>query len=121
MITPAISVLSAVEGLGVATDVFEPFVVPITVVILILLFFVQSRGTAGIGSVFGPIMIVWFVTIALLGIPHIARNPIVLESLSPMHGITFLWDQGLTAFLVLGAVFLSVTGAEALYADMGHF
>jgi KUP system potassium uptake protein len=121
MITPAISVLSAVEGLGVATTVFEPFVVPITVVILIGLFFAQQRGTEGIGKVFGPIMIVWFVTIALLGVPHILRNPIVFGAINPWHGVTFLSHQGMSAFVTLGAVFLSVTGAEALYADMGHF
>ena len=121
MITPAISVLSAVEGLQVATDVFEPFVVPITVVILILLFLFQHRGTSGIGKVFGPIMIVWFVTIAIAGLPPIVSNPIVLSSLSPMHAVTFFDAHGLRAFLTLGAVFLAVTGAEALYADMGHF
>jgi KUP system potassium uptake protein len=121
MITPAISVLSAVEGLGVATNVFEPFVVPITVVILIGLFVMQHRGTGGIGAVFGPIMIVWFVTIALLGIPKIAANPIVLRAFNPLLGLSFLRQQGMTAFLTLGSVFLSVTGAEALYADMGHF
>jgi KUP system potassium uptake protein len=121
MITPAISVLSAVEGLGVATRVFEPFVVPITVVILILLFVMQHRGTGGIGAVFGPIMIVWFVTIALLGVPKIAANPIVLESFNPLLGLAFLRNQGMAAFLTMGSVFLSVTGAEALYADMGHF
>ena len=121
MITPAISVLSAVEGLGVATDVFEPFVVPITVVILIGLFVAQHRGMEGIGKVFGPIMIVWFTTIALLGVPHVLRSPIVLSAINPLHGASFLRHQGLSAFVTLGAVFLSVTGAEALYADMGHF
>ncbi|MFN7913850.1 MAG: potassium transporter Kup [Vicinamibacterales bacterium] len=121
MITPAISVLSAVEGLGVATHVFEPFVVPVTVLILLVLFFVQRRGTGGIGAVFGPVMILWFVTLAGLGIPHIAEHPIVLDAFDPFIGLRFLWNEGLTAFLTLGAVFLSVTGAEALYADMGHF
>jgi KUP system potassium uptake protein len=121
MITPAISVLSAVEGLGVATHVFEPFVVPITVAILIVLFIVQHRGTGGIGTVFGPIMILWFLTIALLGLPKIMANPLVLEAIDPLLGLAFLRHQGLAAFLTLGAVFLSVTGAEALYADMGHF
>jgi len=121
MITPAISVLSAVEGLGVATDVFEPFVVPITVVILILLFMAQRRGTAGIGKVFGPIMIVWFVAIAALGIPHVAHTPIVLASINPGHATGFVMAHRLGSFVTLGAVFLSVTGAEALYADMGHF
>ena len=121
MITPAISVLSAVEGLGVATNVFEPFVVPITVVILIVLFVMQHRGTGGIGAVFGPIMIVWFITIALLGLPKIVANPVVLRAFDPLLGLSFLAHQGLSAFLTLGSVFLSVTGAEALYADMGHF
>ncbi len=121
MITPAISVLSAVEGLGVATHVFEPFVVPITVVILIGLFLVQHRGTSGIGVVFGPVMILWFITLALLGIPGIVANPQVLWALDPVHGLLFLRHQGLPAFLTLGSVFLCVTGAEALYADMGHF
>ena len=121
MITPAISVLSAVEGLGVATHIFEPFVVPITVVILIGLFVMQHRGTGGLGAVFGPIMVLWFITLALLGIPKIVAHPVVLSSLNPLLGLSFLRHQGLTAFLTLGSVFLSVTGAEALYADMGHF
>jgi KUP system potassium uptake protein len=121
MITPAISVLSAVEGLGVATHVFEPFVVPITVTILVGLFLVQRRGTGGIGAIFGPIMIVWFLTIVALGVPHIIRNPSVLAAVNPLHGITFLRREGLGSLGTLGAVFLSVTGAEALYADMGHF
>jgi KUP system potassium uptake protein len=121
MITPAISVLSAVEGLGVATHVFEPFVVPITVAILVGLFVMQHRGTGGIGSIFGPVMILWFITIAGLGVPQIVQNPIVLRALDPLIGLSFLTHQGLAAFLTLGSVFLSVTGAEALYADMGHF
>jgi KUP system potassium uptake protein len=121
MITPAISVLSAVEGLGVATHVFEPFVVPITVTILVGLFLVQRRGTGGIGAIFGPIMIVWFLTLIALGVPHIIRNPSVLAAVNPLHGITFLRREGLESLGTLGAVFLSVTGAEALYADMGHF
>ena len=100
---------------------FEPFVVPITVVILILLFLFQHRGTSGIGKVFGPIMIVWFVTIAIAGLPPIFSKPIVLSSLSPVPAVTFFEAHGLRAFLTLGAVFLAVTGAEALYADMGHF
>ena len=99
MITPAISVLSAVEGLGVATHVFEPFVVPITVVILIALFLVQHRGTSGIGTIFGPIMIVWFLTIAALGLPHIVRNPVVLRaSQSGCTGSDFSRLHGLPAF-----------------------
>jgi KUP system potassium uptake protein len=121
MITPAISVLSAVEGLGVATHVFEPYVVPITVVILVGLFVVQRHGTAGIGTIFGPIMIVWFTLIALMALPWIGRQPIVLSSINPVHGLTLVRHHGLSSFLTLGSVFLSVTGAEALYADMGHF
>jgi KUP system potassium uptake protein len=121
MITPAISVLSAVEGLSIATHVFEPFIVPITVVILIALFLAQSRGTAGIGAVFGPIMVVWFLTIAGLGLPHILRNPQVLSAVNPWHAYEFFALHRFGAFVTLGAVFLSITGAEALYADMGHF
>jgi KUP system potassium uptake protein len=121
MITPAISVLSAVEGLTVATHAFEPFVVPITVAILIGLFLAQHRGTARIGNVFGPIMMVWFVVIAALGVRSILHEPRVLEALSPVYGIDFFREHGVRAFLTLGAVFLAVTGAEALYADMGHF
>jgi len=121
MITPAISVLSAVEGLGVATHVFEPFVVPATVAILVGLFFAQHRGTGGIGTVFGPIMILWFVVLALLGLPGVVAHPVVLEAIDPLRGLRFLYHEGLAAFLTLGSVFLSVTGAEALYADMGHF
>ena len=121
MITPAISVLSAVEGLEVATHVFEPFVIPITVVILVALFFVQRRGTGGIGAIFGPIMIVWFITLIALGLPHIIANPSVLASVNPVHGISLIRREGFGSLGTLGAVFLSVTGAEALYADMGHF
>jgi len=121
MITPAISVLSAIEGLSVATRVFEPIVVPITVGILIGLFLVQSRGTGGIGAVFGPIMAVWFVTISALGLPPIVQNPGVLAALNPWHALAFFVEHQLGAFLTLGSVFLAITGAEALYADMGHF
>jgi KUP system potassium uptake protein len=121
MITPAISVLSAVEGLGVATHAFEPFIVPITVAILIVLFVVQHRGTAGVGRVFGPVMVVWFVVIAALGAGAVMRDPHILVGLSPVYGVEFFTAHGLRAFLTLGAVFLAVTGAEALYADMGHF
>jgi KUP system potassium uptake protein len=121
MITPAISVLSAVEGLGIATELFEPFVVPTTVAILVGLFFVQNRGTGGIGAVFGPVMTVWFVTIAAIALPKVVANPVVFEALNPLKAAAFLRDHGGEAFLVLGSVFLAVTGAEALYADMGHF
>jgi KUP system potassium uptake protein len=121
MITPAISVLGAVEGLTVATHVFEPYIVPITVAILVGLFLIQSRGTSRVGAMFGPVMIVWFVTLALLGIPWIVTNPSVLAAFNPLLGLQFLTRNGWHGFVVLGSVFLVVTGGEALYADMGHF
>ncbi|MCC6850027.1 MAG: potassium transporter Kup [Deltaproteobacteria bacterium] len=121
VITPAISVLSAVEGLEVGAPSLEPFVVPITVIILIGLFFVQRRGTAGVGAVFGPATLVWFVSIAAAGAPWIAREPSVLLALDPSHAASFLFTHGYHGFLVLGAVVLCITGGEALYADMGHF
>ncbi len=121
MITPAISVLSAVEGLGVATAIFHPFLIPITVVILAALFAVQHRGTAAVAAVFGPIMLAWFAVCALLGLAWIVRAPGVLAAASPLHAVTFFVHNGRQGFLVLGSVFLVVTGGEALYADMGHF
>ncbi len=121
VITPAISVLSAVEGLNVATPLFEPYVEPITIAIIIGLFLIQSRGTGRIGRLFGPVMLVWFSTLALLGINQIVRNPAVLGAINPLHAVTFFASDGLQGFLVLGTVFLVVTGGEALYADMGHF
>ncbi len=121
IITPAISVLSAVEGLQVATPVFAPYVVPITLAVLVGLFLVQSRGTAGIGRVFGPITVLWFLTLAVIGVVSIAQNPAVLAAANPLYGARFFLDNGLAGFLVLGSVFLVVTGGEALYADMGHF
>ncbi len=121
MITPAISVLGAVEGLDVATHVFEPYIVPITLVILVALFMIQSRGTASVGLLFGPIMVVWFVTIAGLGLSWVVREPRVLVAFSPLHAVTFFGANGWKGFVVLGSVFLVVTGGEALYADMGHF
>jgi len=121
MITPAISVLSAVEGLSVATHVFEPIVVPITVAILIVLFVVQQRGTAGIGAIFGTVMIVWFLTIGGLGVAPILRNPHVLSALNPWRAWQFFVIHRAGAIVTLGSVFLAITGAEALYADMGHF
>jgi KUP system potassium uptake protein len=121
MITPAISVLSAVEGLEVATPVFQPYVVPITIVILVALFAVQSRGTASIGAMFGPVMLLWFFVLAALGLTQIFAHPGVLASVNPVHGIRFFTRNGVSGFLVLGSVFLAVTGGEALYADMGHF
>ena len=121
VITPAISVLSAAEGLEVAAPAFKPYVLPATLLILFLLFFFQKYGTARLGSVFGPIMLVWFGTIATLGVLEIGRQPAVLRALNPWYGVRLLLDHGLAGFLVLGAVVLAVTGAEALYADMGHF
>jgi KUP system potassium uptake protein len=121
MITPAISVLSAVEGLGVATNVFEPFLLPITVVILLAIFVLQQRGTGGIGALFGPVMIAWFLTLVVVALPHIVRQPMVLAAINPMHAIEFLAAWRLRSLATLGAVFLAVTGAESLYADMGHF
>ncbi len=121
MITPAISVLGAVEGLEVVTPLFRPYVVPLTVVILVALFVIQKYGTHRVGGLFGPIVIVWFATIAALGIMWIVRAPVVLSAFDPRHAVTFFATNGLTGFAVLGAVFLVVTGGEALYADMGHF
>ncbi|MPZ53668.1 MAG: potassium transporter Kup [Acidimicrobiia bacterium] len=121
MITPAISVLSAVEGLQVATPFFEPYILPITIAILVGLFAIQSRGTTGIGRIFGPIMVVWFSVLAVLGVRWIVREPSVLAAFNPLHGFGFFIDNGVAGFLVLGSVFLVVTGGEALYADMGHF
>src|SRR3981189_3477002 len=120
-ITPAISVLSALEGLNMATPALQPYVVPAAVVILLALFSIQSRGTATIGQWFGPVMLIWFATIALLGVGGIVRHPAVFVALNPAYGLSYLFSNGATGFLVLGAVFLCVTGAEALYADMGHF
>ena len=121
VITPAISVLSAVEGLEVVSPAFRRFVVPITLVVLFLLFAVQKRGTGGIGRFFGPITLVWFASIAALGVSHIVAHPEILGALSPHHALRFIWTQPGTTFIILGAVVLCVTGAEALYADLGHF
>jgi len=121
VITPALSVLSAVEGLDVATPAFHDFVVPLTVVILIVLFAFQSRGTAKVAALFGPITAVWFVAIAIPGFIWVASDPGVLWALNPAHGVAFLLHHGIVGFYTLGAVFLAVTGAEALYADLGHF
>jgi KUP system potassium uptake protein len=121
MITPAISVLSAVEGLSVATHFFDPYIVPITIVILVGLFLIQRRGTGGIGRIFGPVMAVWFVVIGALGVGQIVHHPGVLASVNPAHGAMFFVRNGWHGFLILGSVFLVVTGGEALYADMGHF
>jgi KUP system potassium uptake protein len=121
VITPAISVLSAVEGLEVVSPAFKSWVIPLTLVILFCLFAVQKRGTAGIGKFFGPITLVWFGVIAALGLMHIAGNPQILWALSPHYAVGFIWDNPHTTFIILGAVVLCVTGGDALYADMGHF
>src|SRR5258705_424725 len=121
VITPAISVLGAVEGLGVAAPALERWVIPLAIVILFGLFYIQSRGTARVGAVFGPIMILWFVTIAVLGLMEIFTRPSVLAAVSPYYAVRFFLENRSAGFLVLGAVFLAVSGGEALYADMGHF
>jgi KUP system potassium uptake protein len=120
-ITPAISVLSALEGLNIAAPSFQPYVVPTAVAILLVLFAVQPLGTSRIGTAFGPVMVVWFVTIAALGLWGIAQEPSVFRALNPYYGLHLLATNGLKGFTVLGGIFLCVTGAEALYADMGHF
>src|SRR5687767_9632247 len=114
MITPAISVLSAVEGLGVATEFFKPYIVPITIVILIGLFSFQKHGTTGVGRIFGPITLVWFLTLAALGVWHIIQEPSVMAAASPTHAVRFFLENRWNAFLVLGSVFLVITGGEAL-------
>jgi len=121
MITPTITVLSAIEGLEFATPVLRPFVIPATIAILVTLFLVQKRGTGGIGAIFGPAMMVWFVSIGVLGLPWIIRQPMVLAAVNPMHALLFFIQHRLHGFLLLGAVVLCITGCEALYADMGHF
>ncbi|HLA67424.1 MAG TPA: potassium transporter Kup [Acidimicrobiia bacterium] len=121
MITPAISVLSAVEGLEVSAPSLQPYVLEITVVILIGLFVLQRRGTGSVGKIFGPVMILWFIVIGALGVSAIAARPEVLKAVNPGYAISFFADHGFKGFLVLGSVFLVVTGGEALYADMGHF
>ena len=121
MLTPAISVLSAVEGLKVASPLFHEYVIPITLVILVCFFFYQSRGTGRVGALFGPVMLLWFFTIAVLGIAWIIKHPEVSASLNPLYAVKFFAANKFHGFFVLGAVFLVVTGGEALYADMGHF
>ena len=121
VITPAISVLGAVEGLEVISPRFVKYVVPLTLVILFCLFWVQKRGTAGIGKFFGPITLVWFTVIGALGVFHIAANPAILLAISPHYAAIFIWENPGVSFILLGAVVLCVTGAEALYADLGHF
>src|SRR6185312_15470837 len=121
VITPAISVLSAVEGLKLAVPAFSDYVAPLTVFILIALFVAQSRGTAKVAALFGPVMVVWFVSIAVAGALHIFDDPHVLAAINPFYGVAFLLDHGTIGLITLGAVFLCVTGGEALYADLGHF
>ncbi len=121
VITPAISVLGAMEGLVVVSPAFGKYVVPLTLAVIFCLFLVQKRGTTGIGKLFGPITLVWFAVIAALGIWHIADNPVILWALSPVYAVSFMWDNPGVTFILLGAVVLCVTGAEALYADLGHF
>jgi len=121
IITPAISVLSAVEGLEVATPAFKPYILPITIIVIIGLFVFQRRGTATVGALFGPVMLLWFASLALLGIGGIVQEPRILMALNPFHALGFLAREPLLAFLALGGVVLALTGVEALYADMGHF
>jgi KUP system potassium uptake protein len=121
MITPALSVLSAVEGLEITTPALEAYVVPLTVLILFALFAVQARGTAKVAAFFGPITLIWFIAIAIAGIGHVAQNLDVLRAFNPLYGLSFLAGHGVIGFFALGAVFLVVTGSEALYADLGHF
>jgi KUP system potassium uptake protein len=121
IITPALSVLSAIEGLKIVTPAFDAYVVPLTVIILVALFAVQSRGTAKVAAYFGPITLVWFVAIAAAGVWHIGQNVAVLRAFNPIHGALFLGTHGMIGLVTLGAVFLVVTGSEALYADLGHF
>jgi KUP system potassium uptake protein len=121
VITPAVSVLSAIEGIKLVTVSLDPYVVPLTVVILLVLFAVQSRGTARVAAFFGPIMCVWFAVIAIAALPQIAGHPEVLLALNPLYAISFMIHHGIIGFITLGAIFLAVTGAEALYADLGHF
>ncbi len=120
-ITPAISVLSAVEGLGIFAPSLHRLVIPLTVVVLLVLFFFQKKGTAGVGRVFGPVMLLWFSTLGILGLRAVVADPGVFAAINPVFAVRFFVQNGLASFFVIGAVFLSVTGAEALYADMGHF
>jgi KUP system potassium uptake protein len=121
VITPAISIISAVEGISVASSAFQPYVVPISLVVIIALFAIQRRGTERVGRLFGPVMLVWFIAIALLGLAAILRHPEVVRALDPLHALFFATRHGFTGFLILGGVILAVTGVEALYADLSHF
>jgi len=121
VLTPAITVLSAMEGLSVATPLLSPYILPTTIVVLIGLFFLQRRGTAGIGKIFGPVMLLWFITLAVLGLSQIVYHPHILIAVNPWYGMDFFIRNGWHGFIILGSVFLVLTGGEALYADMGHF
>ena len=121
VITPAISVLSAIEGLSVVTPAFEQWIMPITIGILIGLFIIQKHGTNRVGGLFGPVTVIWFVTLAVLGVLSIVQNPVVLQAINPLYAVQFALQHPLAAFLLMSAVFLALTGGEALYADMGHF
>jgi KUP system potassium uptake protein len=121
MITPAISVLSAVEGLKLVTPALGPYVVPLTIFILVVLFSVQSSGTARVASLFGPVMVVWFATLMVMGLVHIRDDPTVLYAINPYYAIQFMLSHGVIGLVTMGLVFLAVTGGEALYADLGHF
>ena len=121
VITPAISVLSAVEGLEVVTPILKPYVLPISIAVLVGLFVVQRHGTALVGKMFGPVIIVWFATLAATGVAQIAQQPAILSALNPLHALGFLYELGWHVFAAVGAIVLAITGAEALYADMGHF
>ena len=121
ILTPAISVLSAVEGLSLITPKLTPYVLPISIAILIALFFFQKKGTAQIGKLFGPIIVLWFLTLGTVGIWHIIKTPVILQAINPLYAFQFFADRGLGVFLAVGTVVLAITGAEALYADMGHF
>jgi KUP system potassium uptake protein len=121
VITPALTVLSAVEGIKLVTTAFDPYVVPITVLILVALFAVQSRGTARVAAFFGPVMLIWFLIIGFAALPEIVRRPEILFAFNPLYAVSFMLHHGMIGFVTLGAVFLAVTGAEALYADLGHF
>ena len=121
VITPAISVISAVEGLGIASSAFAPYVVPISLVVIVLLFGVQRSGTERVGKLFGPVMVVWFIVIGVLGARAILVHPEVAHALDPRYGLHFLFHDGLAGFTILGGVVLAVTGVEAMYADLSHF
>jgi KUP system potassium uptake protein len=121
VITPAISLLSAVEGLEIGTSAFKPYVLPIAIGVVIALFLIQRRGSSVLGSLFGPVCLAWFLALAAVGIWNIVKNPVVLQAVNPLHALSFVTGHGLASFVVLGAVLLVVTGAEALYADIGHF